>query len=118
MRAWIFALSCFGVTACTTLQPDSGEAAADTVLRTLKIITVDKEFSIGQAIAITGNRIVAVGSDAQIAPYVGSNTRVVDLGGRTVIPGLIDGHLHSAGGGPGLDLANARSIAELLAAVE
>jgi len=118
MRAWITALCCFGVMACTTLQPPLDQAAADTVLRSGKIITVDKEFSIREAIAITGGRIVAVGSDAQIAPYVGSNTRVVDLGGRTVIPGLMDGHLHSAGGGPGLDLANARSIADLLAAGE
>src|SRR3954451_21049356 len=96
VRVLMLAFCSFVLTACTTLQPPLREAAADTVLRSGKVITVDKEFSIRQAIAITSGRIVAVGSDAQIARYVGSNTRVVDLGGRTVIPGLIDGHLHSA----------------------
>ena len=50
--------------------------------------------------------------------HVGPATRVIDLHGRAVIPGLIDGHLHNAGGGPGVDLAGARSMAELLDAVE
>ena len=103
---------------CGGAPPRAGDTAADVVLRNGKIITVDAAFSVKQAVAIRKDRFVAVGSDAEIARHIGQGTRVVDLEGRAVIPGLIDSHLHSAGGGPGLDLSNARSIADLLAAVE
>ena len=102
--------------ACASLQP--GAPAADLVLLHGKIVTVDDRFSLAQALAIRGERIVAVGSDAEVRTLAGPTTRVVDLGGRTVIPGLIDGHLHNAGGGPGVNLAEVRSMADLLAAVE
>src|SRR5437868_14399595 len=98
MRVLTLAFSCLAVTACTTLQQPAGDTAADTVLRGGKIITVDKDFSIRQAIAIVKDRIVAVGSDAEIARYVGTSTRVVDLGGRAVITGLSGSHLRSGGG--------------------
>ena len=111
-------ITCVALAACATTQPGSGRAMADLVFRNGKIVTVDKDFSIRQAIAISKDRIVAVGADDDIARYVGGGTRVVDLGGRTVIPGLIDGHLHNAGGGPGVALANTRSLADLLDAVE
>jgi predicted amidohydrolase YtcJ len=66
----------------------------DLVLRKGKIITVDKDFTIAQAIAIAGERIVAVGADAEMAAHIAPTTRVVDLKGRAVIPGLVDGHAH------------------------
>lgn len=103
---------------CATTVPRTQDGVADLVLRNGKIITVDPGFSIAQAIAIRKDRILAVGSDADMSSRIDSTTRVIDLGGRAVIPGLIDSHLHSAGGGPGLDLSNTRSIADLLAAVE
>jgi predicted amidohydrolase YtcJ len=59
-----------------------------------KVITVDDQFSIQQAVAIDGERIVATGSDAQIRALAGPKTEVVDLKGRTMIPGLIDNHNH------------------------
>jgi predicted amidohydrolase YtcJ len=68
--------------------------AADVALINAKIITVDANFSIAEAIAISGETIVAVGSSAEIAQHIGSDTRVVDLGGQAVMPGLIDGHAH------------------------
>lgn len=83
-----------------------------------KIVTVDAAFSIAQAVAIRGERFIAVGSDRAVLASAGPGTRVIDLHGRTVIPGLMDGHLHNAGGGPGVDLSRTRSIAELLAAVQ
>jgi hypothetical protein len=70
------------------------DVAADTVLRGGKILTVDADFSIAQAIAIKDSRIIAVGDDEEIAEFVDASTRLIDLQGRTVIPGLIDNHMH------------------------
>ncbi len=92
--------------------------AADLVLYNGKVVTVDSSFSIARALAIRGDRIVAVGDDARVRALAGPRTKQIDLAGRTVIPGLMDGHLHNAGGGPGVALAGVRSIDELLAAVE
>jgi predicted amidohydrolase YtcJ len=59
-----------------------------------KIITVDDRFAIAQAIAINGERILAVGTNQEIRKLAGAGTRIIDLRGRTVIPGLIDNHAH------------------------
>lgn len=69
-------------------------AAADTILVNGKIVTVDDRFTIAQALAIKGGRIVAVGKTAEIAKLADASTRKIDLKGRTVIPGLIDNHAH------------------------
>jgi predicted amidohydrolase YtcJ len=68
--------------------------AADRILKNGKVIAVDAAFTIAQAIAIAGDRIIAVGPDAAMAAHAGPGTRAVDLGGRAVIPGIIDGHAH------------------------
>lgn len=68
--------------------------APDTVFVNGRIITVDADFSIRQALAIRGERITAVGDDDTVRALAGPDTRVVDLAGRTVIPGLIDNHVH------------------------
>jgi len=68
--------------------------AADTILKNGRIVTVDSAFTIAQAIAIAGDRILAVGPDEAMAAHARAATRVVDLKGRTVVPGLIDGHAH------------------------
>ena len=67
---------------------------ADIVLSNGKVVTVDGAFSIASAVAIRGERIVAVGSDRDVAAFVSAGTRRFDLAGRTVIPGLIDNHMH------------------------
>ena len=67
---------------------------ADLVFTNGKIITVDEKFTIAQALAIRGNRILAVGTNQQIAPMAGTTTRRIDLRGRAVVPGLIDNHMH------------------------
>ncbi len=92
--------------------------APDLVLFNGKVITVDREFSIHEAVAIIGDRIMAVGNDDQMKTVAGPATRMVDLNGRTVIPGLMDNHLHGAGGGPGVDLSRARSMADVNAALQ
>src|ERR1700732_2597144 len=67
---------------------------ADQILTNGKIITVDDRFSIAQAVAIKGDRIVAVGSNQEITQLAGPNTKRVDLKGKSVVPGLIDNHAH------------------------
>lgn len=68
--------------------------APDLVLLNGKIITVDEQFSIAEAVAIRDDTIVAVGTTERIESLGGAGTRAVDLGGRAVIPGLIDNHMH------------------------
>src|SRR5262245_23929687 len=69
--------------------------AADLVLKNGKIITVDSAFTIAQAIAIAGDRILAVGPDAAMVPHTAPTTRVIDLQGKTVMPGMPDGNAHA-----------------------
>src|SRR5262245_50644973 len=111
--------SVFFLAACTAGRPSAPEAEApDLVLYNGRIVTVDGAFSIASAVAIRGDRFVALGDDAHARALAGAKTKQIDLLGRTVIPGLIDGHLHNAGGGPGVDLSGARSMDELLSAVQ
>jgi predicted amidohydrolase YtcJ len=70
------------------------QQSVDTVVTNGKILTVDVDFGVVQALAIHGGRIVARGTTAAMARYVGPNTQVIDVQGATVIPGLIDNHFH------------------------
>jgi predicted amidohydrolase YtcJ len=72
----------------------AGTGLADLILTNGKIITVDAAFTVAQALAIAGDRILAVGSEAAMAGVRGPTTRVVDLKGKAVIPGITDGHAH------------------------
>lgn len=69
--------------------------SADTILVNGKVLTVDRSFSVREALAIRDEKIAAVGSNAEIRKQAGPQTRVIDLQGRTVIPGLIDSHIHA-----------------------
>ena len=77
---------------CFLLSSFAG--AVDTVVVNGKIVTVDDRFTITQALAIKNQRIVATGSNADIRKLADGNTKVIDVKGRTVIPGLIDNHSH------------------------
>ncbi len=83
------------VFACGLFAAAAGAQTADTVLVNGKIVTVDARSSTQEAIAIRDGRILSLGSSAAVRRLVGARTRVVDLQGRTVIPGLIDSHLHA-----------------------
>ena len=72
-------------------------ADADLILHNGKILTVDSKFSIAQAIAMKDGKITAVGPNAAVLKERGAGTKVVDLGGKTVLPGLIDAHVHAVG---------------------
>ncbi len=75
---------------------DLGVLHPDTVLFNGKIVTVDEDFSIAEAVAIKGGKFIAVGSNARIRSLAGNSTEVVDLEGRTVLPGFNDPHVHFA----------------------
>jgi predicted amidohydrolase YtcJ len=101
-----------------------GDAAmaqpADLILRNGRVVTVDASWRIAAAVAVRGGRIVSVGPDAEVAGLKGPATVEIDLGGRTVIPGLIDTHLHQlfAGlNGPAVQLLDARSMADVQKAI-
>jgi predicted amidohydrolase YtcJ len=72
---------------------------ADLVLRGGKIVTVDDKKPEAQALASSGDTIVAVGTDAEIQRYIGPNTKIIDLHGALATPGLIDAHAHFTGVG-------------------
>ena len=101
----------------------SGEQAAaaraDLVLMNGKILTVDANDSVAQAVAIAGGKIVAVGTSEAVKRHVGSSTRVIDLRGRTATPGLMDTHAHFSAEDAiySVDLSNAASMADVLGRV-
>jgi predicted amidohydrolase YtcJ len=72
-------------------------AEADLILHGGRIVTVDRQFSVVQAVAITNHSIAAVGTDAEILKLKAGRTRMVDLRGRMVLPGLMDSHTHPTG---------------------
>jgi predicted amidohydrolase YtcJ len=72
---------------------------ADLVLTGGAVYTLDAARSWAQAVAVCGGRIVAVGTDADMRPYVGPGTEVVSLRGRMLLPGFQDAHVHASGGG-------------------
>jgi len=93
---------------------------ADLVLRGGTVATVDPALGNAEAIAVNGYRITAVGSNDEIAAYIGPDTEVVELGGRFAMPGFIEGHGHYMGLGRSkqiLDLRNVSNWAEVVSMV-
>jgi predicted amidohydrolase YtcJ len=70
---------------------------ADLVIHHAKVLTVDAKFSIAEAVAIKGDRILAVGDDEKILQHVGPKTKIIDAHGNNVLPGLYDSHTHPVG---------------------
>jgi predicted amidohydrolase YtcJ len=79
---------------CAAAVLRAQQSSPDLILTNGKIITVDEKFTIAQAVAIKGDRVVAVGANQQVAQTAGPATRRIDLRGRAVVPGLIDNHMH------------------------
>ena len=84
----------FAIVALAAASP-AWSQNADTILVNGKILTVDSQFSTREAIAIRDGKITAVGSNSDVRKQAGPQTRVIDLQGRTVIPGFIDSHIHA-----------------------
>jgi predicted amidohydrolase YtcJ len=73
----------------------SSNPVADLIFRNANVVTVDSQFSRAQALAIGGQTILLVGTNEQVEKLAGPNTRVIDAQGKTILPGLIDSHVHS-----------------------
>ncbi|HVL68053.1 MAG TPA: amidohydrolase [Vicinamibacterales bacterium] len=100
--------------------PQQAPAAAELVITNGKVVTVEDGAPEAQAVAASGGRIVAVGSNAEIRKYIGPNTEVIDVQGQLVIPGFIEGHGHFTGVGNArlnLNLMDAKSWDEIVAMV-
>ncbi|MBS1855447.1 MAG: amidohydrolase [Acidobacteria bacterium] len=111
VRAFLLAVCAALAAAALSAQP------AALVLRNGKIATVNPAQPAAQALAVRGDRIAAIGSDRDIARWIGPNTRVIDLHGMLAIPGFIEGHGHFTGVGEfrmGLDLREARTWNEIV----
>jgi predicted amidohydrolase YtcJ len=117
LGAVILLIAAFGpaLATCNAVAP------ADLVLLDGRILTVDDRFTVAAALAVRDGRFAAVGSNDDVRDHIGGTTRVIDGGGRTVVPGIIDTHVHA------LDVAaaeatqpfrNLRSIRELRAWIE
>jgi predicted amidohydrolase YtcJ len=95
--------------------------SADTILVNGNILAVDSQFSTREAVAIRDGKIAAVGSNAEIRKLAGPQTRLIDLQGHTVIPGLIDSHMHAIRAGQTfateVNWVDAASLAEALARI-
>jgi len=70
---------------------------ADLIFHNGKIVTVDEDFSVAEAVAVAGNKILRVGGNDQVMQARGKDTRLVDLAGKMMLPGLIDSHVHPGG---------------------
>lgn len=77
--------------------------AADLIVNNAKVWTVDKARPMAQAVAVLGDRIIAVGSNADVAALRSPTTKIIDAGGKLLLPGFNDAHVHFVGGGLQLD---------------
>ena len=67
---------------------------ADTVIRRANVITIDPNLPRATAVAMRDGRFIGVGSDSDLETLIGPGTRIVELPGKTVLPGFIDAHIH------------------------
>jgi predicted amidohydrolase YtcJ len=114
-------LALLSILLLSLLSATTKPAAADLVLKNGNIYTVNDKQPHAEAVAVKGDRIVFVGSSAEAQKYIGKNTRVVDLHGNTVVPGLTDAHHHLSGVGfreMTLNLEGVTSLEDFLAKVK
>lgn len=121
---WILALFVFmgvlGLSSGPGAQAPARVEPASLVIHNGKIVTVDEAKPEAQAMAMRGDTIVAVGTEAEINPHIGPATKVIDLNGALAVPGLIDSHGHFTGIGQaklGLELMKVANWDEIVAMV-
>ena len=95
-------VTCVAVVGCQT----QGSTTAVLVMRNGYVYTVDGQDSVQQAVAVKDGKIVYVGSDKGAASYIGTQTQLIDLAGRMLMPGFIDAHMHPGDGGRAMTLCD------------
>ena len=105
-RALLLVIFVLTLTAYAQQRP-----AADVIVTNAKVWTVDPDRPTAEAVAIIGDRIVAVGSAPEVDQWRGSATRIIDGGGRLLLPGFNDSHVHFSSGGQQLDSVDLRDSA-------
>jgi predicted amidohydrolase YtcJ len=95
-RQFVRDIVCLSVLAvvCSGCEPAARTEAADLVFTNARVVTMNDNRGAADALAIRGEYIVAVGTERDVAPWIGQATRVIDLGGDTVIPGINETHIH------------------------
>src|SRR5262245_60722057 len=114
-RFIVIATNCLALI-MSVAQSTAASLAPDLVIVNASVHTMDESQPRAEAVAISGNRIVAVGSTADIRSQAGPKTRIVDAGGKNVFPGFNDAHVHFLSGGYSLsnvDLRDAKSAEEM-----
>jgi len=87
----------------TAVRAAQSQPAADLIVINAKVWTVDANHPKAQAVAVVGDRILAVGSNADVEGLRGPNTKMIDAGGKLLVPGFNDAHVHFVSGGLQLD---------------
>src|SRR5947209_16954133 len=103
MKVVTSVLSIFFLLFLAASGQSQSKPAADLIVNNAKVWTVDKLHPTAQAVAVLGERIVAVGSIAELNAWRGPNTRVIDAAGKLLLPGFNDSHVHAMSGGSQLD---------------
>ena len=105
------------ISLCASLQAASPPSnAADTIILNARIYTVNPQQPSAEALAISGEKILAVGTKNEIEKYRGASTRIIDAQGHLVLPGFVDCHIHFMDGSMGLtrvDLNDAKTVTEI-----
>ncbi len=97
MYRYLFASLILGALSLTGRAAEKSQGPADLIVHHAKVVTVDAKFNVVQAVAVKDGRILAVGDDETVLKLKGPKTRLIDAGGRTVLPGLYDSHVHPVG---------------------
>lgn len=117
--AWTIAVSAALSTHALAQQPDPNSPTL--VLLNGKVITLDPQSRMAEAIAIRDGKILAIGDSASIKASAGTTTEIIDLAGKTVVPGLIDTHTHFKAAGMSdyvVNMSRAKTVAEALEAIK
>jgi predicted amidohydrolase YtcJ len=102
-QALVLICACVLIAAVPALSQTAARPSADLIITNAKVWTVDPSHPRAEAVAVIGDRIVAVGTAAEIDAWHGADTKVISAGGRLLLPGFNDAHVHFTPGGEQLD---------------
>jgi predicted amidohydrolase YtcJ len=115
---WLMRASAISAALLLATSAWAQSSPADLIVINGKVFTADPKSDVVEAFAVGGGKFLGTGTtEAVLAHFRGPQTKVLDLHGAFVTPGLTDDHFHNEGGGPGLDLSHVRTLDELFAAV-